>query len=211
MRIIFSLIVALLLAGMTARAGGLDRMAAKAALDEAWKERAAELKTERAAEMEKKAITVENKTMRWEERVFGEAPAGGRSLWISMHGGGNGPAAMNDSQWKNQIGLYKPEEGIYVAPRAPTDTWNLSPRSQALLGNVPVGRSCTSRWAGCPRVGSRCAPPTDTPAVRSATSLLRAFPSGAWEREGCECRQLPPYAGRAGWRCSSVRPIWSRC
>lgn len=125
MRIIFSPIVALLLAGMTARAGGLDRTAAKAALDEAWKERAAELKTERAAEMEKKAITVENKTMRWEERVFGEAPAGGRSLWISMHGGGGGPAAMNDSQWKNQIGLYKPEEGIYVAPRAPTDTWNL--------------------------------------------------------------------------------------
>jgi hypothetical protein len=42
-----------------------------------------------------------------------------------MHGGGNAPARVNDSQWRNQIRLYRPEEGIYVAPRAPTDTWNL--------------------------------------------------------------------------------------
>jgi dienelactone hydrolase len=57
--------------------------------------------------------------------MFGDAPAAGHSLWISMHGGGNAPAALNDAQWKNQIELYKPQEGIYVAPRAPTDTWNL--------------------------------------------------------------------------------------
>jgi predicted esterase len=48
-----------------------------------------------------------------------------RSLWISMHGGGGAPARVNDQQWQNQIRLYQPEEGIYVAPRAPTDTWNL--------------------------------------------------------------------------------------
>jgi len=63
--------------------------------------------------------------MRWLEKTTGEAPADGRSLWISMHGGGNAPAALNDQQWRNQFQLYDPAEGIYVAPRAPTDTWNL--------------------------------------------------------------------------------------
>jgi hypothetical protein len=32
---------------------------------------------------------------------------------------------VNTQQWENQKRLYKPEEGVYVAPRAPTDTWNL--------------------------------------------------------------------------------------
>jgi hypothetical protein len=42
-----------------------------------------------------------------------------------MHGGGGAPAGVNDRQWRNQIRLYQPKEGIYVAPRAPTNTWNL--------------------------------------------------------------------------------------
>jgi hypothetical protein len=46
-------------------------------------------------------------------------------LFISMHGGGNAPPEVNDQQWQNQQGLYEPIEGVYVAPRAPTDTWNL--------------------------------------------------------------------------------------
>lgn len=57
--------------------------------------------------------------------TYGDKPEGGRSLWISMHGGGGAPAQVNDQQWENQKRLYKPSEGIYVAPRAPTDTWNL--------------------------------------------------------------------------------------
>jgi hypothetical protein len=56
---------------------------------------------------------------------FGDKPAAGRSLFISMHGGGNAPARVNDRQWENQKRLYEPEEGVYVAPRAPTNTWNL--------------------------------------------------------------------------------------
>jgi len=55
----------------------------------------------------------------------GEIPPGGRSLYISMHGGGGAPAHVNDAQWKNQQRLYTIDEGIYVAPRAPTNTWNL--------------------------------------------------------------------------------------
>jgi hypothetical protein len=36
-----------------------------------------------------------------------------------MHGGGGAPAEVNDRQWQNQIGLYEPDEGIYVAPAGP--------------------------------------------------------------------------------------------
>lgn len=56
-------------------------------------------------------------------RTFGNFPADGRSLYISMHGGGNCPKEVNDEQWYNQIYLYEPSEGVYVAPRAP---WNTS-------------------------------------------------------------------------------------
>ena len=62
-------------------------------------------------------VELAGKTLRWEERVFGDTPTNGHSLWISMHGGGNAPARINDRQWTNQISLYKLAEGIYVAPR----------------------------------------------------------------------------------------------
>jgi len=59
-------------------------------------------------------------------KIFGEKPKNGRSLFISMHGGGSAPPkAVNDQQWENQKGLYRPAEGVYLAPRAPTNTWNL--------------------------------------------------------------------------------------
>ena len=56
-----------------------------------------------------------------------DAPARGklRPIWISMHGGGGAPAKVNDQQWENQKRLYQPPEGIYVAPRAPSNEWNL--------------------------------------------------------------------------------------
>lgn len=57
--------------------------------------------------------------------IYGEKPADGRSLYISMHGGGSAPTAVNDQQWRNQMYLYKPDEGVYVAPRAPWDAWNM--------------------------------------------------------------------------------------
>ena len=58
-------------------------------------------------------------------RIIGEKPEGGRSLYISMHGGGAVAKEFNDSQWENQIHLYTPEEGVYIAPRAPYDDWNM--------------------------------------------------------------------------------------
>ncbi|TJZ61280.1 alpha/beta hydrolase [Sphingobacterium olei] len=58
-------------------------------------------------------------------RTFGEKPADGRSLYISLHGGGNAPPAVNNQQWENQRTLYPISEGLVIVPRAPTDTWNL--------------------------------------------------------------------------------------
>ena len=57
--------------------------------------------------------------------AYGNAPFGDRSLWISMHGGGGTTHKVNDGQWNNQKHLYKPAEGIYVAPRAPWNAWNM--------------------------------------------------------------------------------------
>jgi len=90
-----------------------------------WADRKAGVAEEERAEMEGQQIVFGDKKMPWLERTFGAAPPGGRSLWISMHGGGNAPPELNDSQWHNQILLYEPPEGIVVAPRAPTNTWNL--------------------------------------------------------------------------------------
>ena len=58
-------------------------------------------------------------------KVFGTKPVGGRSLYISLHGGGNAPVAVNDQQWENQRTLYNIKEGLVIVPRAPTNTWNL--------------------------------------------------------------------------------------
>ena len=56
---------------------------------------------------------------------YGNAPFGERSLWISMHGGGGTTQQFNNGQWNNQKRLYRPTEGIYVAPRAPWNAWNM--------------------------------------------------------------------------------------
>jgi hypothetical protein len=72
-----------------------------------------------------KVFIHDNDTLKFEYKIFGEKPIDGRSLYISMHGGGNAPSSVNDRQWGNQIGLYTLNEGVYLAPRAPTNTWNL--------------------------------------------------------------------------------------
>lgn len=84
-----------------------------------------ELREDRKAEWEAKSIEIGDLKMKFDYRTFGDKPENGRSLFISMHGGGGAPPRVNEQQWKNQIKLYEPEEGIYLAPRAPTDTWNL--------------------------------------------------------------------------------------
>ncbi len=103
----------------------LSKADAIAAADLLWavmtKERAAEID----ASLKARVVKAAGKEMRYLEKTFGKARAGERSLFISMHGGGGAPARVNDQQWQNQIRLYAPKEGIVVAPRAPTNTWNL--------------------------------------------------------------------------------------
>ena len=108
---------------------GLSRLDAEARVAKLWDEARTRLAADCAAELEAKEVRVEESALRFDERVFGEAPERGHSLWISLHGGGGAPTEVNDSQWKNQLRLYEPEEGIYVAPRAPGDTWDLWHRS----------------------------------------------------------------------------------
>jgi len=83
------------------------------------------IKATRADEMKARRLTSGNLTMPFFYTVSGDKPKNGRSLYISMHGGGGAPKQVNDRQWENQKRLYRVPEGVYLAPRAPTDTWNL--------------------------------------------------------------------------------------
>jgi hypothetical protein len=120
----------------TAAKGPAGKAVTKAAAEKLegslWKAYAAKNTKAAKAELESGAITADGVTMPIWFTISGEKPEGGRSLWISMHGGGGAPKEVNDQQWQNQKRLYDfPEkgfvagEGVYVAPRAPTDTWNL--------------------------------------------------------------------------------------
>lgn len=111
--------------GAASEPKALTKAEAAAAREAIWKEHVAAIRKDRTDEVKGKLIKEDKLEMPYEFKTFGEKPKGGRSLWISMHGGGGAPKQVNDQQWKNQIGLYKPEEGIYLAPRAPTNTWNL--------------------------------------------------------------------------------------
>ena len=78
-----------------------------------------------AAQWDSSALVLNGSELKFNYKMFGEKPAEGWSLYISMHGGGNTTPALNDRQWQNQINLYKPAEGIYMAPRSPTNSWNM--------------------------------------------------------------------------------------
>ncbi len=103
----------------------LSRADAEAAADLLWQAKAESVRQERAAEHEDRSITIGEFTLRYDFTVFGDEPAEGHSLFLSLHGGGNAEPSVNDEQWENQKVLYQPDEGIYLSPRAPTDTWNL--------------------------------------------------------------------------------------
>ncbi|HED65381.1 MAG TPA: hypothetical protein ENJ09_07485, partial [Planctomycetes bacterium] len=90
-----------------------------------WAEHAARVRAERAAEFEARVIELDGKRMPFAYSVHGVAPPAGHALFVSLHGGGSAPKEVNDQQWENQKRLYAPAEGIYVAPRAPTDAWNM--------------------------------------------------------------------------------------
>ncbi len=118
---------------------GLSAEAAGEAAEGAWEAYAERFAAETADEMAAGRIEVDDSSLSFLALSFeggqGEpcdapcAAADGRRrpLFISMHGGGGTAAEVNDQQWANQLKLgysYAPSEGIYVAPRAPTNEWN---------------------------------------------------------------------------------------
>lgn len=167
----------------------LRREEAVAAIALLGKERLARLGVERKGEVEEKALAVGDKSLRWLEKIFGKEPPHGRSMWISLHGGGAVPQVVNDEQWLNQIQLYQPTEGIYIAPRAPTDTWNLwheghvDPMLQRLIENYVAVRGVNPDkvyligysaggdgvWQLAPRMADRFA----------AAAMMAGHPNGA--------------------------------
>jgi hypothetical protein len=103
----------------------LTRADAEAARKLLWDDHAAFIREARSQEWKDEAIAVGGHTLRLKERHFGDKPKEGWNLFLSLHGGGGAPKALNDSQWENQIKLYQPPDSLYIAPRAPTDNWNL--------------------------------------------------------------------------------------
>jgi hypothetical protein len=98
---------------------------ARGAQDLLWDRHVAAIRRDRADEFRTRRLRIGDLEMPFAFKVFGEKPERGRGLYLSLHGGGGAPARVNDQQYENQKGLYKPAEGIYLAPRAPTNNWNL--------------------------------------------------------------------------------------
>jgi predicted esterase len=86
-----------------------------------WDDHAARIRRERATEVKARLIKASDHEMKFDIRTFGEKPATGRSLWFSLHGGGQAPKEVNDGQYENQKRLYRLKEGLYLVPRAPTN------------------------------------------------------------------------------------------
>ena len=108
-----------------AEAKALSKAECAEATQRAWKDYQSRTLAAAQATLEAKELARGDLRMKFWWTKYGERPQAGHSLWISMHGGGGAPARVNDQQWDNQKRLYTLPEGIYVAPRAPTDTWNL--------------------------------------------------------------------------------------
>jgi hypothetical protein len=106
-------------------AGPLSRQQAEETAGRLWRERQ-KVTEELYGEMWNKGLfTYRDLRMPLYIAVYGQKPADGRSLYISMHGGGSTTPAGNDEQWNNQKTLYDLKEGVYIAPRAAVDAWNM--------------------------------------------------------------------------------------
>ncbi len=103
----------------------LSKDEADSAVQQLWAARREFLQADRRAELDARVIAIGELRMPFWYKIIGDEPLQGRSLFISMHGGGGAPAAVNDQQYENQKKLYQPEEGVYLVPRAASNTWDL--------------------------------------------------------------------------------------
>ena len=103
-----------------------------------WDDHVATVRAARQKQWADESITLGERTLKWKHKHFGTKPKDGWNLYLSLHGGGGAPARVNDRQWENQVRLYQPADSLYIAPRAPTDNWNLwhEPHVDALFGRL---------------------------------------------------------------------------
>ena len=107
----------------------LNQATADAVSELLWNDYQQQVLEQESSLHEQGIITYQEWTMPYVCFEHGEKPNDGWTLYLSMHGGGGAPAEVNDEQWENQKHLYdqtgKIQEGLYCAPRAPTNTWNM--------------------------------------------------------------------------------------
>jgi beta-galactosidase len=106
--------------------GALSRAEAARLCRLAWEEVCRRRAADAAAEVAVSNIVLNGKKLKWMEKTFGAAPEGERSLWITLHGGGQGTEEDNDRNWWGYYGRYEfPPGSINIAPRAPANSWDM--------------------------------------------------------------------------------------
>ncbi|MGF1582585.1 MAG: family 16 glycoside hydrolase [Gemmataceae bacterium] len=103
----------------------LTRKDAQLAKQLLWSDHVRQIKNSRTREMKARRLTSGKLQMPFHYSVHGKKPDDGRSLLITLHGGGNTTRQINDREWNIHKRHYRVKEGVYVAPRAPTNTWNM--------------------------------------------------------------------------------------
>jgi hypothetical protein len=126
------------ISGLPFAAAPLTKQQAAEAREILWDDHVVMIRATREKEWADQSITLGDKTLKWKHKTFGTKPRDGWNLYLSLHGGGGAPARVNDQQWENQTKLYQPPDSVYIAPRAPTDNWNLwhSPHVDALFDRL---------------------------------------------------------------------------
>jgi hypothetical protein len=103
-----------------------SRAESKRLISLAWEDVSKTQSASAAQELSSEKIVIGDKSLKWMEKTFGDAPDGKHSLWITLHGGGNAPAEENDKNWKGYYGRYEfPPGSINIAPRSPANSWDM--------------------------------------------------------------------------------------
>lgn len=89
----------------------------------------------RVQEHRARTLFYRGKIMKYYSITKGEKPHGGYPLYIALHGGGGLPVEVNDGGWEKMQKKYLQsiKQGVYVAPRGITDTWDLHFRPESYV------------------------------------------------------------------------------
>lgn len=96
-----------------------------AARQQLWAQHCENMRQKRHGVLSSGHVSENGFTMPFWYTKYGSPPSNGHSLYISLHGGGSCPAAVNTQSFHHMKTRYRPSEGIYLVPRAPTDTWDM--------------------------------------------------------------------------------------